>query len=54
MRQVSKSDRKIFHKIVDSQTTAAAVVVDTNDVVWNDMRMDAEMECRKVGVAPRP
>jgi hypothetical protein len=36
---------------VDSQTTAAppaGSAAETDDVVWADMRRDAEMECRKV------
>ncbi len=41
---------RIFKKIVDSQTTAAPPAgsgSETDDVVWADMRRDAEMECRK-------
>ena len=36
---------------MDSQTTAAppAGAGETDDVVWADMRRDAEIECRKVG-----
>lgn len=43
-------DRAIFRKIVASQRTASVAGVDTQDMIWNEMRKDAEMECRKVGV----
>ena len=45
-RQKAK-DKKIFRRMMDVQTTAAANV-DSDDPVWSDMRRDAEMECRKV------
>lgn len=47
-----KSDRAIFRKIVASQRTAALAGVDTQDMIWNEMRKDAEMECRKVRRGP--
>ena len=45
-RQKAK-DKRIFRRMMDVQTTAAANV-DSDDIVWSDMRRDAEMECRKV------
>lgn len=50
-RQKAK-DKKIFRRMMDVQTTAAANV-DSDDIVWSDMRRDAEMECRKVSCVPK-
>ncbi|KAM3569463.1 hypothetical protein VYU27_008444 [Nannochloropsis oceanica] len=51
-RRQRAKDQKIFKKIVDSQTTAAVRLMGRreggeDDLIWNDMRRDAEMECRK-------
>jgi len=53
-RRQKAKDQRIFKKIVDSQTTAAVPLHlggrgrEEEDVIWGEMKRDAEMECRKV------
>ncbi|TFJ81602.1 hypothetical protein NSK_006853 [Nannochloropsis salina CCMP1776] len=52
-RRQKAKDQRIFKKIVDSQTTAAVPLHlggrgrEEEDVIWGEMKRDAEMECRK-------